>query len=64
MRRFGPAAWFAAAFVATIHAIRHRLPRQVSEPLRILDRRFVEILHLPAAEMAVRADVIPHWSAP
>jgi len=42
----------------------NRLPRQVAELAGVLDRRPVEILHPPATQMTVGADVIPHRSAP
>ena len=45
-------------------AVRDRLPGQIGKALGVVDGRFVKILHLAAAEMAIGADVVAHRPAP
>ncbi len=40
------------------------LPGQIAELSRIIHGRFVEVLHPPAAQVAIRPDVIPHGATP
>ena len=47
-----------------VKAVRHGLLSQLRESLGVIDRRFVETLHISAAEVAVQADGIAHRTAP
>src|SRR6478735_8760813 len=45
-------------------AFRHRLPSKLAELPRVVDRRFVEMLHFSTAQMAVQADVVANRPSP